>query len=113
MSKSELEQETLYERDLNLWLIETIAQLKARDFEQIDIKHLIEELEGLGGRDRRELASRLEVLLNHLLKRIYVPSADNNRGWELTIVEQRRQLQKLLKQSPSLHPYFKEVFEES
>jgi hypothetical protein len=101
---------TLYDRDLNLWLLETIERLKARNYETIDFEHLIEELEGLAGRDKRELESRLGVMLNHLLKRLYVASPYDYRGWESTIREQRRQLQLLLKQSPSLRSYFIEVF---
>ena len=46
---------TLCDHDLNLWLEEAIAKLKAGDFQNLDVKSLIEELEGLAGRDRREL----------------------------------------------------------
>ena len=63
---------TLYDRDLNLWLEEAIAKLKAGDFQNLDVENLIEELEGLAGRDRRELENRLTTLLEHLLKRLYV-----------------------------------------
>jgi hypothetical protein len=51
--------------------------------------------------------------LAHLLKRRYIPTPENYRGWENTIDEQREQLQDLLAQSPSLQGYFVEVFEES
>jgi hypothetical protein len=62
------------------------------------------------GRDKRELKNRLRVLLNPLLKRIHTNSPENYQGWEATIREQRRQLQDLLEQSPSLRNYFIEVF---
>lgn len=103
-------QKTLYEQDLVAWCEDTVIKLKAGKFDEIEIDSLVEEIEGLAGRDRRELENRLEVLLNHLLKRIYVESPHDYRGWELTIREQRRQLQKLLKQSPSLRSYFTEAF---
>ena len=102
----------LYEQDLNLWLLTTIKQLQQGDLNRLDIEHLIEELEGLAGRDRRELESRLEVLLSHLLKRLFVPSPHDYRGWELTMKEQRNRLKRLLKQSPSLRNYFISVFPE-
>jgi hypothetical protein len=35
---------TLYDRDLDLWLESVILQLKAGDFENIDIENLLEEL---------------------------------------------------------------------
>lgn len=105
-------QSKLYEQDFCLWAIDTVVRLKARDFNQLDLENLIEEIEGLVRRDRRELESRLDVLLNHLLKRRYIPTPENYRGWELTIREQRKQLRRLLKQSPSLRNYFSEVFDE-
>jgi Domain of unknown function DUF29 len=41
---------------------------------------------------------------------MYVDAGDSNRGWELTIREQRRQLRKLLKSSPGLRNNWVEVF---
>jgi hypothetical protein len=93
---------TLYEQDLVAWCDDTVTKLKAGKFDEIDLDHLIEEIEGLAGRDRRELKSRIRVLLAHLLKRMYVKSPENYRGWEVTIREQRQQLRDLLEQSPSL-----------
>lgn len=105
------DQPSPYECDFNLWIESTIAQLSRGEFEKIDLEHLIEELGGLAARDKRELEHRLEVLLTHLLKRIYVASPNDCRGWELTIREQRRQLQRLLEQSPSLRNYWDAVFD--
>jgi hypothetical protein len=105
-------QSKLYERDFCLWVADTVAKLKARNFAQLDLENLIEEIESLAGRERRELESLLDVLLNHLLKRCYIPT-ENYRGWELTIREQRKQLQRLLKQSPSQRNYLSEVFNET
>lgn len=105
-------QRTLYEQDLNAWFDDTLTKLRAGQLHAIDVAYLIEEIEGLAGRDKRELTSRLRVLLAHLLKRIYINSKDNNRGWELTIREQRRELQLLLQQSPSLKNYLIENFYE-
>jgi Domain of unknown function DUF29 len=100
---------SLYDQDQYLWLEDTILRLKARDFHHLDVEHLIEEMEILGGRDRVEVESRLIVLWMHLLKQIYVNSDYDNRGWEVTIREQRRQLRIILRQSPSLKRYFLEV----
>jgi hypothetical protein len=67
--------ENLYDRDYQLWLADTIGKLKAGDFRDLDIAHLVEEIEDLGKRDQRELQSRLIVLFAHLLKRCYVDFA--------------------------------------
>ncbi|MBV8883027.1 MAG: DUF29 domain-containing protein [Chroococcidiopsidaceae cyanobacterium CP_BM_RX_35] len=103
-------QKTLYEQDLVAWFDDTVVKLKQKRFDEIDIDSLVEEIEGLAGRDRRELKNRLEVLLNHLLKRLYVNAPNDQRSWELTIREQRRQLSNLLDQSSSLRNYLIEVF---
>jgi hypothetical protein len=96
---------TLYDRDLNLWLEEAIAKLKAGDFQNLDVENLIEELEGLAGRDRRELENRLTTLLEHLLKRLYVKSEYDYAGWVRTINRTRMEIYKILRQSPSLKNY--------
>jgi Domain of unknown function DUF29. len=104
---------TLYEQDFCLWVDETVAKLRAGKFDQVDWEHLVEEVEALAKRDRRELESRLRVLLSHLLKRGYVESPEDYRGWESTIREQRSEIQLLLRDSPSLKVYLAEIFEAS
>lgn len=104
---------SLYRRDFVAWCEETLSQLKAQNFHELDLASLIEEIEGLANRERKELRSRLDVLLQHLLKRLYVRNSYDDRGWENTIAEQRRQLQILLEASPSLSRFLTEVFEDS
>jgi len=104
---------TLYDRDLDLWLEAVILQLKAGDFENIDIENLIEELEGLSGSHKREVETRLKGLIEHILKRCYLNMPDCGRGWEVTIINQRDELRKLLRQSPSLKRHFLRSFDES
>jgi hypothetical protein len=113
IAKPNNQQSSLYESDLNLWLEETIAQLQAGDLHNLDITNLIEELAGLAGRDRRELESRLERLLEHILKRCYVDLPDCYRGWVVTVMHQRSDLKKILRQSPSLNRFFSDAFAES
>ncbi|OYQ63006.1 hypothetical protein B9G53_19505 [Pseudanabaena sp. SR411] len=104
---------TLYERDLDLWLEMAIVQLKAGDFHNLDVENLIEELEGLSGSNKREIESRLIRLIEHILKRCYVNMPDCYRGWEVTIINQRDKLRRLLRQSLSLKRHFLQSFDES
>lgn len=108
-----IKQPTLYDRDFVAWCEDTVAKLKAHDITGLDFEGLIEEIAGLANRDRKELESRLDMLLAHLLKRLYVQSPYDYNGWENTIEAQRRELQILLKHSPSLRSYFAEVFDDS
>ncbi|HEY9692099.1 MAG TPA: DUF29 domain-containing protein [Oculatellaceae cyanobacterium] len=99
----------LYNQDYQAWLIKTIEQLRAKNFNNVDWEILIEELESLVRSDRRELQNRLRVLLMHLLKHQYQPEKRTG-SWVSTIVEQHRQIVLLLKNSPSLKPYYLEIF---
>ncbi len=102
---------SLYESDYLLWTQETIAKLRAKDFDRVDFDSLIEEIEDLGRSYRDEIESRLDVLLSHILKRLYVPLANDYNGWERTIREQRKQIRRRLEKSPSLKNYLAEIFD--
>ncbi|MEA5617884.1 DUF29 domain-containing protein [Cronbergia sp. UHCC 0137] len=102
---------SLYERDYHEWVENVVKNLRARDFDRLDIKNLIEEVESLGISDKNEILSRLATLLEHLLKRIYVDMPQEFNGWERTIREQRRRIKRSLKISPSLARFFVEVFD--
>jgi hypothetical protein len=90
-----------YENDFVLWIERQAALLRRRHFEQLDVEHLIEELDAMGGSQRRELRSRLIVLIVHLLKCRYQPQRKSS-GWIGTLGEQRSQIALLIEQSPSL-----------
>jgi hypothetical protein len=102
---------SLYETDFLLWTEETIAKLKARDFDHVDLENLIEEIESLGKSDKKEIKSRLTTLLAHLLKRIYVNMPQEFNGWERTIRNQRTDLELALMDSPSLKAIWNEAFD--
>ncbi len=91
-----------YQTDFQRWIEEQTALLKGSQFGHLDIGHLVEELESMGARDRREVINRLAVLLAHLLKWEYQPER-RCASWRLTINEQRRQLALILEDSPSLN----------
>jgi hypothetical protein len=91
----------LHDQDFYAWTQQQVDLLKSGNLADVDVKHLIEEIESMGASERRELINRLAVLLAHLLKWQYQPSF-HGRSWQLTIKEQRRQLQRLLKDNPSL-----------
>jgi len=100
----------LYEQDILRWSEDTVAKLKARDFEHLDLEHLIEEVEALGISQKKELTSRLIVLLEHLLKRLYVNLPHDYNSWERTIRTQRAELEVLLDAVPSLSSYWDASF---
>ncbi|QQE67133.1 hypothetical protein GFS31_38450 [Leptolyngbya sp. BL0902] len=106
---------TLYEVDFYEWLQHTVEAIKHRNFDQVDWDNLIEEVESMGRSEKRELKSRLLVILEHLLKLIFWDSEkpQNARGWRNTVIEQRNQVDLILEDSPSLKPWLAEIFVDS
>jgi hypothetical protein len=101
-----------YQTDFFKWTREQAELLKAGCFDRLDIGHLIEELETMGASERRELLSRLEELLMHLLKWRYQPGL-RGASWEVSIIKQRDALEDLFEASPSLRPRVHEVFDKA
>ena len=90
-----------YEQDFYGWTVEQVALLQNKQFDQIDLEHIIEEIESMGKAERNQLRNRLTVLLMHLLKWQYEPS-HRCTSWVQTIREQRRAIPRLIKDNPSL-----------
>lgn len=95
---------TLYEQDFWLWTQTMAEALKSGNFSQLDLENLAEEVDSLGRSDRRELQSRLTVLLMHLLKWQFQPEMRTG-SWKGTFREQRRRIRAVLKDSPSLRSF--------
>lgn len=86
---------SLYQEDETAWL-EAMAELVAeRRFDELDCENLGEYLHDMARRDRREVYSRLVVLLAHLLKWEHQPQRRSG-SWRGTILAQRRELRLLL-----------------
>jgi hypothetical protein len=100
----------LYEKDFYLWTETHVNLLKEGKFSEVDVSNLIEEIDSMGKREKRELRSRLIILLMHLLKWKYQPQK-RSESWLSTISEQRLSLEELLEDSPSLQPFLTDVFE--
>ncbi len=55
-------EKALYDRDFLVWIEKTVEELKTQNFAALDLEHLIDEVESLGKREKRELKSRLITL---------------------------------------------------
>lgn len=102
-------QATLYEQDYALWLDTTCQLIQAGRLADVDIANLLEELDDMGRSEKRVLTNNLIVVLIHLLKYAYQPGQRSN-SWRFTLKEHRRRLQEALATSPSLKPYFDQIF---
>jgi hypothetical protein len=99
-----------YERDFFAWTQETARAIEAGRFDEIDRVALADEVESLGKRDRREIVSRLATIVTHLLKTKYQPEKQT-RSWQNTIDRERRELDLLLADSPSLKAQLPELLD--
>jgi hypothetical protein len=99
---------TTYEQDVVAWAQEQAALLRSGKLSAIDIEHIAEEIEDVGKSEQRELASRMAVLLAHLLKWQYQPSRQS-KSWQYTIRTQRKEVLYLLNEAPSLRGKFNDA----
>jgi len=94
---------SLYDRDFYAWSKKQAALLRAGKLQQADIEHIAEEIESMGKTEKRELISRLTVLLLHLLKWRFQPGK-RAASWEASVKVQRNRLIDHLDDNPSLRP---------
>jgi hypothetical protein len=96
----------LYEEDFVRWTEEQSSALReAAGFGTnlpLDWENLAEEVESLGRSQRRELRSRIAVILEHLLKLEHSLATDARHRWVETIARERSEIELLLDDSPSL-----------
>jgi hypothetical protein len=91
----------LHEHDFYAWTRQQVQLLKTGQLSALDVANLIDEVDGMGGSIHHQLESRLGVLLTHLLKWQYQPNF-RGRSWQLTVKEQRRKIERLIRKNPSL-----------
>ena len=97
-----------YQTDFYGWTQQQANLLKTGHLSELDIENLIEEIETMGRSEKRELSSRLLVLLVHLLKWQYQPT-HRGSSWECTISVQRDDFSETLAENPSLKPQLDEM----
>jgi Domain of unknown function DUF29 len=90
----------LYEDDFYLWIERQADLLRKGRFRDLDLAHLIEEVEDLGTNLRNAVTSRTREILLHLLKLQYSPAVEPRRGWQESVGKQRDDLE--LEITPSL-----------
>ncbi|MBP2304156.1 DUF29 family protein [Azospirillum melinis] len=107
-----------YDEDFYAWTQAQAQELRRAGAERnnapVDWENVAEEIESMGRSQKSEIDHRLGVLLVHLLKWMFCPDLRERceRGWRLTVREQRKKLIREIKDSPSLRPYIVNVFAE-
>ena len=96
---------TSYETDVVAWASEQARLIRAGRFDLLDLEHIAEEIEDVGKSEQRELASRMAVLLAHLLKWEHQP-ARRSKSWQYTLTTQRKEVAYVISEAPSLRTKF-------
>jgi hypothetical protein len=106
LSNTQKQLRDLYEKDFVLWVDRTVEQLQRRDIDNLDWKHLIEEIEGIGSEQRHHASGYFkQLLLNLLLYRYSLDPQESERlEWCKEIERARDELEDLL-ESPTLYDY--------
>jgi hypothetical protein len=104
--------ETQYSTDFYQWTTDQAQLLMSGDLDSLDIEHIIEELQALGRSEKREIYSRLIVLLTHLLKCRYQPEQVCN-SWKASIAGAKFEINRLLEQNPSLNNCLSDMLDDA
>jgi Domain of unknown function DUF29 len=83
----------LYEEDFYSWAKAQADLLRAGRYSDLDLEHLIEEVDDLGESLKRSVRSRIRTIIEHLLKLEHSPARDPHTGWVETVMTQRSDLE--------------------
>ena len=92
----------LYDSNFYEWTQTVAENLRECPLPKADLEHVAEEIADMGKRDRREIRSRMIVLIMHLMKWAAQPELPGKSTWRSTINQQRDQVEAMLEDSPSL-----------
>ena len=101
-----------YDKDFYKWAYAQADLLKSKEFEKIDLQNLIEEVESLGKSEKHALESQIIRLLLHMLKIEYQPKK-RTKSWDRSILNARIEIDRKVKQNPSLKKELKNLIQES
>ncbi len=112
MDNCDMEAAELYDVDFAEWARQNADLLRSGRVAEADLEHIAEEIADMGKRERRSLHRRFYRIIEHLLKWQYQPER-RDTSWQKTIIEQRREARRLLKENPSFQHELAELVAEA
>jgi Domain of unknown function DUF29 len=95
-TRFEARADDLYEQDLYAWSRAQADLLRAGRFAELDLEHLIEEIEDVGRALKRSTRNRIRTIIEHLLNLEHSPATEARVGWRATVRTQRVRLRDVL-----------------
>jgi len=77
----------LYEQDLYAWSEAQSDLLRQRRFSELDLEHVVEEIEDVGGSLYREARSRVRTIMEHLMQLEHSAATEPRAGWSARSAE--------------------------
>jgi len=102
----------LYEADEHAWIAQQVAALREGRLDDLDREHLVEFLDDMASRDRRELRSHFVVLLMHMLKVAHQRERLSG-SWIASITEQQDQIKTMLEDIPSIGQHVPRLYDDA
>jgi hypothetical protein len=91
-----------HDTDFNLWATHQVNLLHNKQFSELDIENLVDEIESMSKSDKRALKSYLIVIMTHLLKLNAQPHYINRASWLRSIRAAQAEIELIVEDSPSL-----------
>ncbi|HEX3210262.1 MAG TPA: DUF29 domain-containing protein [Geminicoccaceae bacterium] len=82
----------LYDQDFYAWSKAQADLLRGGRYSELDLEHLIAEVDDLGDALKRSVRNRLRTIVEHLLKLQDSPAQDPRPAWRATVRTQRVKL---------------------
>lgn len=104
-----------YDVDVYAWsmrqgeLLRRLAAGERVNDADLDWPNIAEEIETVGRSERSAVASRVATILEHLCKLQASPAAEPRIGWQATVTRARGDVERLLRESPSIRPLISEM----
>ncbi len=95
-TRIETRPDNLYEQDVYAWSRAQAELLRAGRFAELDLEHMVKEIEDVGGALKRAVRNRFRTIVEHLLKLEHSPATEPRAGWRATVRTQRVRLRDIL-----------------
>jgi len=102
---------TLYEKDFTAWANQQTEYLRKNDFTNLDIEHLLQELQDMGNSNPQAMESHLMIILTHMLKKKYFKVAYPVSGWDISIDNARAYISDIQDNNPSLKNHLQKTLD--